>query len=74
MAKSVDIEIQKYLPLLGTEEKKSILGVIKSFLSIRKETAFDIEQYNKDIDQSLAEVKDGKYIDQDDLEKEITKW
>ena len=74
MAKSVDIEIQKYLPLLGTEEKKSILGVIKSFLSIRMETAFDIEQYNKDIDQSLAEVKDGKYIDQDDLEKEITKW
>ena len=74
MAKSVDIEIQKYLPLLGTEEKKSILGVIKSFLSIRKETAFDIEQYNKDIDQSLAEVKDGKYINQDDLEKEITKW
>ncbi len=74
MAKSVDIEIQKYLPLLGNEEKKSLLGVIKSFLSIRKETAFDIAQYNKDIDLSIAEVKAGKYISQDDLEKEITKW
>lgn len=29
-----DAEIRKYLPLLGNEEKKSLLSIIKNFLHI----------------------------------------
>ena len=31
-ANAIDIEIRKFLPLLGNEEKKSLLKVIKNFL------------------------------------------
>lgn len=76
MALSLDAEIQKYLPLLGNEEKISLLGVIKSFLNLKKEESahISIEQYNKEIDEALAEVKAGKYITQEELEKEMKEW
>jgi len=32
-ANTFDAEIRKYLSLLGNEQKKSLLGIIKSFLS-----------------------------------------
>ena len=75
-AKSLDVEIQKYLPLLGKEEKKSLLGVIKSFLNLKKEESsrISIEQYNKEIDEALAEFKAGKYTTQEELEKEMKQW
>ena len=75
-AKSLDTEIQKYLPLLGNEEKKSLLGVIKSFLNLKKEESsrISIEQYNKEIDEALAEFKAGKYITHEELEKEMKQW
>ncbi len=74
-AKTIDIEIQKYLPLLGLEEKKSLLSVIRSFIHLRKEeTGFNIKEYNKDIDEAISQVKEGDYISQDDFEKEMEKW
>ena len=33
-ANTFDTEIRKYLPLLGNEEKKSLLTIIKNFLHI----------------------------------------
>ncbi len=74
--KTLDTEIQKYLPLLGIEEKKSLLGVIKSFLHLKKEETqrISIEQYNKEINEALEQVKAGKFITQEELEKEMEKW
>jgi predicted transcriptional regulator len=74
--KSLDAEINRYLPLLGNEEKKSLLGVIKSFLQLKKDQKdhLTIEQYNKEIDEALAQVKEGKFVTQDELEKEMEKW
>ena len=43
MAGVLDTEIQKYLPLLGNEEKKSLLSVIKSFLSLRNEQSDQVK-------------------------------
>lgn len=76
-ANVIDIEIQKYLHLLGTEEKKSILHVIKSFVQLRQEKAsqrVSIEQYNKEIDEALGQFKSGEFLTQEDLEKEMGKW
>lgn len=33
--KTIDSQILNYLPLLDDEEKKSILGVIESFLTLK---------------------------------------
>ena len=74
--KSLDAEINKFLPLLGNDEKKSILGVIKSFIHLKKEEKhhISIEQYNKEIDEALAQVKAGNYTTHEELEKEMEQW
>lgn len=75
-ARSLDAEINKFLPLLGNDEKRSLLGVIKSFLLLKKEetSRISIAQYNKEIDEALAQVKAGNYITQEELEKEMEQW
>jgi hypothetical protein len=74
--RSLDAEINRFLPLLGFEEKKSILGVIKSFIHLKKEEPhrISIEDYNKEIDEALAQVKAGNYVTQEELEKEMEQW
>ncbi len=74
--RSLDAEINKFLPLLGSEEKKSLLGVIKSFMHLKKEeiTRINIAQYNEEIDEALAQVKAGNYVTQEELEKEMKQW
>ena len=72
----LDTEIQKYLPLLGNEEKKTLLSVIKSFLHLKKETHEEIsaEKYNKEIDEAMARMDKGEYTSHDDVEKEMASW
>ena len=74
--KSLDREINKFLPLLGTDEKKSLLSVIKSFIQLKKEEThhISIEQYNKEIDEALAQVKAGNYSTHEEFEKEMDQW
>ncbi len=77
MTGAIDMEIQKYLPLLGNEEKKSLLGVIKSFLNLKNENSreeIDIEQYNKEIDAAMARIDNGEFTTQEDLEREMESW
>ncbi len=72
----LDTEIQKYLPLLGSEEKRSLLSVIKSFLNLKNEGAdlIDTEQYNKEIDAAMARIDNGEFTTHEDLEKEMETW
>ena len=73
---ALDFEIQKYLPLLGNEEKQSLLSVIKSFLNLKKDNteAINIKQYNKDIDEAMARIDKGEFTTHEDLEKEMETW
>jgi len=50
--------------------------MLKTFLQRRNEDAdrISIEQYNKEIDEALAEVEAGNYINQDEMEKRAAKW
>ena len=77
MAQTIDSEIQKYLPLLGNAEKKSLLSVIKSFLSLKNdgsEAPLSIEQYNKELEEAEAEYQNGDYITHEELVKKIKTW
>lgn len=64
-------EWQKYFVQLNEAEKKSVLLMLKIFLQRRGEDVkrINIEQYNKEIDEALAEVEEGDYISQDEMEK-----
>ena len=76
MDQALDKKIQEYLSLLRTEEKKSLVAIMKTFLTLRKDTAGRIskEVYNKELDAALARVKNGAYETQEDVEKEAAKW
>lgn len=76
MAQALDQQIQQYLPLLGEEEKRSILSVIKSFISLHNEGAgrSSLEQYNEETDAALARVRGGSFYSQDESEKAAAEW
>jgi hypothetical protein len=76
MARTLDQEIRKYLPLLGTEEKKSLLSVIKSFLHLKVESQEDIsiEQYNQELEEAEAEFQRGDYISHEEMKRKMEQW
>jgi hypothetical protein len=76
MANVLEKEWHSYFIQLNEVEKKSVLLMLKTFLQRRAENddRISIDQYNKEIDEALAEVEAGNYITQADMEKRATKW
>ena len=76
MSQALDKQIGEYLSLLHDDEKKSLLGVIKSFLSNRKEASVrvSLEQYNKELDKAEAQFKSGNFITHEEMIKRVKKW
>ncbi len=76
MANVLEKEWHSYFVQLNETEKKSVLLMLKTFLQRRTENddRISIEQYNKEIDEALAEVEAGNYITQADMEKRAAKW
>ena len=76
MAQTLDNEIQKYLPLLGNSEKKSLLNVIKSFLSLKNKVdgTTSIGEYNKELEEAETEFEKGDYISNEEMTRKITQW
>lgn len=76
MANALEQEWQRYFVQLNDMERKSVLLMLKAFLQRRNEETdrISIEQYNKEIDEALAEAAAGNYITQDEMEKRSAKW
>ena len=76
MASVLEKELNNYFMQLNSAEKKSVLLLLKTFLRNRGEHTdrVSIEQYNKEIDEALAEEANGNYITQDEMEKRAGKW
>ncbi len=73
MVQTIDKEIIDYIHLLNLEQKQSILSMLKSFTTT-KQKRISITQYNKEIEQAEKEVKDGKWINHDDVKKISASW
>lgn len=76
MANAIEKELLIYFMQLNETEKKSVLQMLKTFAQERKNNLneIDIERYNEEIDRALAEVAEGKYITQQEMEKKASKW
>lgn len=76
MAQILEKEWQGYFNQLSELEKKSVILMLKTLLIGRTvdETPVTYEQYNKEIDEALENVKAGNYITQEEMEKKATKW
>ena len=69
-------EWNSYFVRLNEMEKKSVLLMLKTLLQHRNTDAdrISIEDYNKEIDEALAEAEKGNYITQDQMEEKASKW
>ena len=75
MAQVLDKELLKYWEQLDAPQKKSIIGMIKSFLQLaEKPVRVSIEQYNRELDEAVKRMDEGEYISQEELEKESEGW
>ena len=76
MGNVLEKDWNSYFAQLNEAEKKSVLLMLKTFLQGRIEDAgrTSIEQYNKEIDEALAEVEKGHFITQDEMEKKAAQW
>lgn len=65
-----------YFVQLNDAEKESVLHLLKTFLESRPNVVdqVSVDQYNKEIDEALAEAAEGNYITQEEMEKQAAKW
>ena len=74
-AKSVDKEITEYLSLLNPRQKKTVLSVVKNFAEEQKDWWDEISKEQQlAIDESLAEMKEGKLTPHNEVMKKYRKW
>ena len=77
----LDNQIKQYLPLLGNEEKQSLLSIMKSFPKLKEaDTPYPrgprptIEQYNKELEEAEARIDAGFFTSHEDVLKESESW
>ena len=76
MANTLDQEFYSYFMQLTEEEKKSVLQMLKTFVKGRKENPerITLEQYNKEIDEAMEEVKKGDVYTHEEVVKMAKDW
>ena len=76
--KIMDINTERSLLIkeLNQVEDISLLQALKAVLhyGLKNEGRISIEQYNHELDEANARVESGKFITQEDLEKEASQW
>ncbi|HET6255021.1 MAG TPA: hypothetical protein VFE32_13150 [Puia sp.] len=73
---SLSKEMLRYFTQLNDAEQKSVLQMIKTFLSTRsiESKPQSLEEYNRELEEADLRIEGGRYITQDDLEKEMKTW
>lgn len=69
---SVDEAFKYYWNLLGLRQKESLLTMVKTFVEEEElvDEAF-LTEYNKDIDEALADYERGEYYTQEQVEQMV---
>jgi len=74
-AKRMEREMQTYFTQLNTTEQKSVIQMLKTFLQKKsKEPNISIEDYNKDIDEAMAEIARGAAVSHEEVLKMAKSW
>jgi hypothetical protein len=75
MTPAVKKELSDYLPLLSARQQMLVLDIVKNILHIdTHEKRISIEQYNKEIEAALKEVRQGKSITHEEVVSQSAKW
>jgi hypothetical protein len=65
-------KLSNYMQVADDKKVKAMYALLKD--DIKYEERISIEQYNKEINEAVAEVKAGKYVTQAEMEKIASKW
>jgi hypothetical protein len=76
MANALEKEMFNYFLQLNEEEKISVVQMLKVFLNGRSENPkrVSIEQYNRELDEAMKEVKRGEVYTHAEVEKMSKNW
>ncbi len=66
-AVKIEKELNTYIRQLNTDQKKSLLGFIKTILSPKEEENITIEQYNRELEEADAEIERGEYYTNEEV-------
>ena len=73
--KAIKKQLDSYLPLLTVQQQELLLNMVKSILHIDPSNKrISRKQYNKEIEESEKQIKNGRFTSQEDLEKAAEKW
>ena len=73
---TLDQKMYNYFMQLNEAEKKSVVQMIKTFLQSKKAAPerMSIEQYNKEIEESEAEIEKGESYTHEEVVKLSKQW
>lgn len=76
MAKTIEQEMYNYFTQLNDEEKNSVVQMLKTFLQSRKKKSsrISIDQYNKEIDEAMEELRKGEVASHEEVVKMSKNW
>ena len=63
----IERELNSYIHQLNTDQKKSLLGFIKTILSPKEEETISIEQYNKELEEADAAIERGVFYTHEEV-------
>ncbi len=75
IAKTLDKEINYYLPRLNSRQKETVLNVVKTFAEEGEEDFWNDKNFNAELDKRTAEYESGKIkpLTLDELENNARK-
>ena len=66
-AVKIERELNTYIHQLNVDQKKSLLGFIKTILSPKEEEAIWIAQYNKELEEASAAMDRGEFFSNEEV-------
>jgi predicted transcriptional regulator len=72
---SLSREMLRYFTQLNAAEQKSVLQMIKTFLSSRKDDLkpVSLEEYNRELEEADAEIEAGNFVPHEEVMKRYLK-
>ena len=65
-------KLSDYLQIADDKKVKAMYALLED--DIKQFKNVSIEEYNKEIDEALAEANTGSYITQEQMEKQAARW
>ena len=73
--KSIAKEMNECFGELNMAEQESVLQMVKTFLKTRQtKKRLSLKKYNREIDEAMARIDAGKFLTNEEVEKEAIRW